>query len=302
MNCESDKQKNPVFQQDLTQKEPPGYTFIMTLFMREMCAMPDKAHMTSILQNHLGSGECFAYSENAAGFAPESYKVEFKQGTIPPQLMITGCTERNAGLIDAMTVSQMWDCQEDRERILEECQYQVLAADMLAASMDYKQRADMLMNFLEALIELYPTCEAVYFTNSGKMFTADRIRNHTIPKDRRFLYFAVNVRFFNIEGSADKVIDTLGMSTLFLPDLQYHFHGMEPDWIVNHAYNMLSYIFDSKNPIENDDHIDGVNSQSGRMDADVQWKCHYENALIQPAREVIDICMNEHAAGGRNYE
>ena len=40
--------------------------------------------------------------------------------------------------------------------------------------------------------------------------------------------FGVNVRFFNIEGTEDMLIDTVGMSTLFLPDLQYHFHGMDP--------------------------------------------------------------------------
>ncbi len=36
------------------------------------------------------------------------------------------------------------------------------------------------------------------------------------------------------------MVDTLGMSVLSLPDLQYHFHGMDPNAVVNHAYNMLS--------------------------------------------------------------
>lgn len=40
------------------------------------------------------------------------------------------------------------------------------------------------------------------------------------------------------------MVDTLGMSTLFYPDLQYHFHGMNPDEIVNHAYSVLYYIFE----------------------------------------------------------
>ncbi|MDE7477113.1 MAG: DUF4261 domain-containing protein, partial [Lachnospiraceae bacterium] len=172
--------------------------------------------------------------------------------------------------------------------------------DMLASYMDYKDRADMLMDYMEALVEIYPECEAVYFMSSGKMFTSEKIRNYNIPQDRRFLYFAVNVRFFNIQGTDDKVVDTLGMSTLFLPDLQYHFYGMEPNWVVNHAYNVLSYIYDNNNPIENDDHIDGV--ENGNMDASIQWQCHYEDALIQPARVVIDICMNEYAAGGRQYD
>lgn len=38
------------------------------------------------------------------------------------------------------------------------------------------------------------------------------------------------------------LIDTLGMGTLFLLDIQYHFHDMEPDWLVNHAYDAASYI------------------------------------------------------------
>lgn len=95
-------------------------------------------------------------------------------------------------------------------------------------------------------------------------------------------------------------LDIVGMSTLFLPDLQYHFHDMDPNWVVNHAYNIASYIFENDNPIKGGDHIDGI--VNGQFDQSVQWKCHYEESLIQPVREVIDICMGEFAAGGREYE
>ncbi len=40
--------------------------------------------------------------------------------------------------------------------------------------------------------------------------------------------------------------------------LQYHFHSMNPNEVVNHAYNVLSYIYDNNNPIQNGDHIDGI--------------------------------------------
>ena len=81
---------------------------------------------------------------------------------------------------------------------------------------------------LDALVELYPTCEAFYFQNCGKLFLAEDVRSHQIEGPDRFIRFGVNVRFFNIEGTEDMLIDTVGMSTLFLPDLQYHFHGMDP--------------------------------------------------------------------------
>ena len=93
------------------------------------------------------------------------------------------------------------------------------------------------------------------------------------------------------------LIDTVGMSTLFLPDLQYHFHGMDPNWVVNHAYNAASYILENDNPIQDGETIDGV--ADGRMSREVQWKCRYEDALIQPPREVLDIYMGEVASGER---
>ena len=93
------------------------------------------------------------------------------------------------------------------------------------------------------------------------------------------------------------LIDTVGMSTLLLPDLQYHFHGMDPNWVVNHAYNVASYILEHDNPIQDGETIDGV--ADGQMCREIQWKCQYEDALIQPPREVLDIHMGNYASGGR---
>ena len=95
----------------------------------------------------------------------------------------------------------------------------------------------------------------------------------------------------------DMLIDTVGMSTLFLPDLQYHFHDMDPNWVVNHAYNAASYILEHDTPIKDGETVDGV--ADGQMSREIQWKCRYEDALIQPPREVLDIHMGEFAAGQR---
>ena len=93
------------------------------------------------------------------------------------------------------------------------------------------------------------------------------------------------------------LIDTVGMSTIFLPDLQYHFHDIDPNWIVNHAYNLASYILDNDNPIMDNETINGV--LDGNMSRDVQWKCQYEDSLIQPKRIVLDINMGQYASGNR---
>ena len=51
------------------------------------------------------------------------------------------------------------------------------------------------------------------------------------------------------------------------------------------------------NPIEDGETIDGI--QGGRMSRKIQWKCRYEDALIQPPREVLDINMGKFASGTR---
>ena len=191
----------------------------------------------------------------------------------------------------------MWDCQESRDRILEECRYSMLATDFLARGLSSLERANLEMDYLEVLAELFLSCEAFFFSGSGKLFEAEEIRGNQIEGPDRFIRYAVNVRFFTIQGSDDMLVDTLGMNTLFLPDLQYHFRGLDPNWIVNHAYNVASYLLTSGNEIDSGETIDGI--KDGDMDRSIQWKCQYEDALIQPKRPVLDINTGEYAAGNR---
>ena len=55
---------------------------------------------------------------------------------------------------------------------------------------------------------------------------------------------------------------------------------MDPNWVVNHAYNVASYILEHDNPIQDGETVDGV--ADGQMSREIQWKCQYEDALIQP--------------------
>ncbi|MCM1091253.1 MAG: DUF4261 domain-containing protein [Butyrivibrio sp.] len=290
-------EEEKVLQQDLSQRQQTGGICPIKLLFREKTAMPPKEDMLTVMRKHLGEVECFSYDERMACFNPMKYKVKFKQGEMPAQLMLTASAEPKNNHVDEIVRSQMWDCPESEE-ILDRCKYCIIAVNMLGDWIpDYRDRADMLMDFMEAMVELFPECEAVWFLDSGKMFTRDRIVNHKIPREDRFVYFAVNVRFFNIQGTEDSVVDSLGMGTLYLPDVQYHFHGMDPNWVVNHAYNVLSYIYANNAPVASGETIDGI--ADGHMEQSIQWRCQYEEALIQPAREVMDINMNEYAAGQR---
>ena len=287
-------------EQTNTKENLPGGVFLMKLLFRKPVTLPNTETILTVLNKHLGEIELFSRKENLAGFLAKEYESQFQDTAVPVQLMLFAPEKTTLNQFDEFVKSQMWDCMEQRDEILQECNYCICANDMLAAGLSAQKRADLDMNFLEALLELYPDCEAIYFQSSGKLLTVNQIKENLMPKEERFIHFGVNVRFFNIEGSNDMVVDTVGMSVLFLPDMQYHFHSLDPNWIVGHTYSLASYLFHNDNPIKNGDTIDGI--QNGKFDPLIQWKCHYEESLIQPQREVIDVCTNEYAAGNRNYE
>ncbi|MDD7184685.1 MAG: hypothetical protein SPE43_10605 [Ruminococcus sp.] len=215
------KENAKIFEQDLNNKnKSSGTVFAVHLLMNKICSMPDKQLMQNIINKHLGETDCFCYYEKTAGFAVKKYSVNFEKdnGNIPPMLMITECSEIKKPVMDEISASQLWDCPDGSE-ILKNCRYQVIATDMLASGLYYKGRAEMLVDYIEALAELYPSCIALVFETSKKMLSREDIIKCCLPKEKRFIYYAVNVRFFNIQNTEDMLIDTIGMSTLFMPDL-----------------------------------------------------------------------------------
>lgn len=318
--------EEPVLQQDHNKEDfatRPGGIFIVHLLMNKPCKMPEPEKILSVMKKHVGKVEwCTDDKEEistAAKYYPISivakdHPVEYVDGTIaPPFFQIAECMEFDEKrVIDDLSRTQFWNHKEDYEQILSRCHYNVMATDFMAGELPAQKRADLDMDYMEALVELFPECEAVYFRNSGNLYLAEEIRTHQIPRENRYVHFAVNVRFFNVQGKEDKVIDTLGMSLLKLPDLQYHFRPqpseddtrqMDPNWVVHHAYNMATYILKNSPSvnerfiIKNGETIDGI--REGQLAPDIFWRCQYEDALIQPRRLVLDICMNEYAAGER---
>lgn len=282
----------------------PGGVFMVQLLMKEPCETPSMERMTEVLARHIGRVETVKPTGDLADtmngvtlFAVMEHGAHFANGEGSVQVAIMPCETFHPEKIDEMKRSQMWDCRQDRDRILTECKYCIFANDLLGGAMEPFERANFLMDYLEALMELFPTCEAVYSLNSGKLILADIIRNREAEGLGRYVRYIVNARFFNINGTNDHVVDTLGLSLLYIEDLQYHFHDMDPNWVVGHAYSMANYILANHCPIKDGDTIDGVSD--GQLNQNLQWKCHFEDALIKPNRAVLDIHMNEYAAGRR---
>ncbi len=134
------------------------------------------------MKKHIGSVECFCVIKRWQALRLD-HIAEFQDGKCPVQLMVMGCDKFKGKGFDAFLMSQMWDCREDRERIFRECRYQVVATDMLAAALPALERANLDADFVEALAELYPTCEAILFPELRQTLAGGRC---AFPPDRGF--------------------------------------------------------------------------------------------------------------------
>ena len=184
-----------------------------------------------------------------------------------------------------------------REWLLESCRYQMIF-DMMSVGLEYKQRCELLMDWLETALGLFPDCAAVWIKPAGKLFTADQVRNHRIPGEDRFSVFRRERPVFQHPGHGRPGGGHAGDVRDWLPDVQYHFHGLDPDAVVNHA--LQRGLVPVRQECAHQERRDG-GRPSGRADEPGgPGKCQYEEALIQPVRCVLDVCAGEYASGGRS--
>lgn len=289
------KKKDKVLKQDLSQKaESERRLFLIWFLFEGEPEMPETAATKAALERTFGEVDVVTDAA-LRSFAVKKYVSHFEEGDLPAQVLISDPQLYNPELISDFERTQLWDVK-DSDGLLHGLTHQLFVSDMMAL-LPYRERSEMLMDWMEAALALLPGCKAVWIPSAGKLFTADQVRNHSLPREDRFVYFGVNARFFNIQGGDAMLIDTLGMYAMGLPDIQYHFCGLKPDSVVNHAYNTASYLFQNDVPIESGETIDGL--ADGQMSRDVQWRCQYEHSLVQPVRDVMDICPGEYAAGRR---
>lgn len=239
-------------------------------------------------------------------FPVNRYKVDFEDKpdgrSCPQGVPVLACFMQPFEFkmeLDELTRSQFWDMENGAE-FADEVRYEVVVHAMLSSGLSYTEQAELFIKQLDAAVEMYPTCEAIYVTGSGKLTpTAKFLSDRQWDMGARFINAAVNVRFFNIQGTGDMLIDSLGMYTLALPDVQLHFHSLDPNDVVRYAYNILDYQFKNDFPIDNGDSLDGIGAD-GNIDINVQWRARYEDSLVQPLRPVLDINCGEFASGTRN--
>jgi hypothetical protein len=231
-------------------------------------------------------------------YLPE-YTVDFTDAKeVPYQLSMYNYSKNEKGHGDALSRTQFWATPNGAE-LLDTCRWQVMIGDFMSAAHPPKVRAQILSDWLEIALELFPDCKAVWFESSQNVMTAEALRKNPYEDIKRIFHGAVNARFFRVGDTNDFFVDTLGLHVFGVPDVQFHFHRLNPNNVVRLAYDIAMYQFENDCPIKDGETVDGFDDNSNG-ESNPRWKCQYEISLIEPKREVLDIHTGDYAAGNRN--
>jgi hypothetical protein len=275
--------------------------FMMFLLFEEKGEMPSGKAIYEKLKEkgYEANAEWEANDKSFRVFYLPEHTVDFEDAKgVPYQLALFDYSECAKPHGDALARTQFWATPNGVE-LLDSCSYQVMIGDFMSASHAPKVRAQILSDWLDIALELFPACKAVWFESSQNVMTAETLRSNPYEGIKRIFHGAVNARFFRVGDTEDMVVDTLGLHIFGLPDVQFHYRGLNPNHVVSEAYDIAIYQFENDAPIKDGETVGGFDAISGELN-DTRWKCQYEFSMIEPKREVLDINTEEYAAGNRN--
>lgn len=226
---------------------------------------------------------------DSAAWAEDAYTV----GKYPARICVDPPSPFDPSCISDFTRGQMWNVPQANQ-LLARCTHHVRLSDQNAQGLDYKARGDLIVQMTEAVFACYPDCVAVYTPAAGRLLTAEQMRSNPSRGGDRFLYLCVNTRFFSVSGTeGDMMIDTVGLSQIGLPDLQYHFHSLNPNALMKHAYSVASLLYAVGPMMKSGETIDGMDNYG--ISQEIRWPVQYQHGLIEPPRIVMAITPGEYA-------
>lgn len=226
-------------------------------------------------------------------FFHTKHTMRFKDGKeMPAQTALMGSGKETDPANYAQIIEQSWRCSDAAERVSQAAHSQLIT-EFMSQGLAPKDRAFLFHGVVQAAIELTEPI-AIAFTHSGQIISPE---DYLAECDKKPILRpgALNVRFYNISNSDsnDMIMDTRGMEELGLHDLQCHFRNLEVNDVARVLYNTAIYIFENGPVIESGQTVEGVELGS-------HWACQFEESLLKPKREVLDVNPGApYAAGNR---
>ncbi len=247
-----------------------------------------KARAEEILESDLDSPDAPEVDKSFLIFH-KSHPVKYTDAEVPAQTAIL--TADQPPQLDSYQkeIQQSWRCR-GAEELLRGCTETRMVTEMMARGLPPQDRILLFHGVLRAMIEVTKP-DALVFKQSQQVIEPDDYLA-ACGEDPIFRPGSLNVRLFNISNSdGDMIMDTRGLSEVGLHDLQCHFRNLDPQSVAGVLFNTAFYIFEKGPVIESGQTVAGIEPNS-------KWYCQFENSLLEPKREVLDLHPGESYAAG----
>lgn len=220
------------------------------------------------------------------------HRVSYKDAEVPAQTAILARHQRIETDCYAEDIQQSWGCPHAKQ-LLQGSEHTLLVTEMMARLLSPKDRLHLFHGALRAVIE-ETAPDALVFKHSQQVIDP---QSYLAAKSEPPILRpgSVNVRFFEISNSAgDMIMDTRGLDEVGLHDLQCHYRDLDPNKVSRLLFNTAVYVCENGPVIESGHTVDGIEPKS-------KWTCQFENSLLEPTREVLDLNPGvPYAAGTRH--
>jgi len=212
--------------------------------------------------------------------AHEDYPLEFEEGTKAILTMVVHPDGDRTGVGD-LDISQSWRFRDAAEAV-HKATTTVLVAEMLGAGAPPAHRVKAFTTTVRAVVE-HTQPIALYTPAAQELLASHQLDEHPLAG-------LVNVRLFQVEDDEGVMLmDTLGLHTFGLADLQMHFRDLDESRIAGFLFDLATYAFENPGAIDNGDTV-----------GDERWKVQFEQAMVEPERVVLDVDPGApYAAGDR---
>lgn len=243
----------------------------------------DSNQVLAEVKKHFANVE-HSFSENSLIFSFPDHPIQFADATIPAQctIMVPDQGKSEVELPDA-AFQQNWHWPEANQTA-RNCSYEILVTDLMSRTLPYKERLNIFMDFLVAVIKITQP-NAVYSSAAQKILNPLNIVSTWEIDKIQMLYVICNVRLYNISNNIDDkelLMDTVGLHAIGLPDFQIRFSTADENEIANLLWTYAYYAYEFGDIIVDGNTLEGLKAGS-------KWKCEKQFSLVGPERIVVNV-------------
>lgn len=247
-----------------------------------------KARAEEILESRLESSDPREADKTFLIFHTD-HRVKYSDAEVPAQTAILATDQPLQLDAYQQDIQQSWGCS-GAEALLRGCKEARLITEMMSQLLPPQDRVSLFHGVLRAMIEVTAPDALVFKHSQQVVAAADYLAACSEAPILR--PGSLNVRFFNISNSdGDMIMDTRGLAEIGLHDLQCHFCSLDPKEVARVLLNTAIYIFENGSVIQSGHTVAGIEPNS-------RWRCQFENSLLEPKREVLDLNPGKSYAAG----